>query len=96
MNEATNTLPPIEGERVLLRPITMEDTPRIVAWRNDPEVLQNFIYRGPFTAAVHINWTKTKVASGEVVPYVIEDRESGRPVGSVYFRDVNRTFHSAE
>ena len=96
MNEAITTLPLIEGERVILRPITMEDTPRIVAWRNDPEVLQNFIYRGPFTAAVHINWMKTKVASGEVVQYIIEDRESGRPVGSVYFRDVNRLYRSAE
>ncbi len=96
MNEAITTLPPIEGERVVLRPITMEDTPLIVAWRNDPSVLQNFIYRGPFTAAVHINWMKTRVASGEVVQYIIEDRESGRPVGSVYFRDVNSSYHSAE
>ena len=96
MNDSPVSLPILAGERVILRPITLEDTPLIVAWRNDPSVLQNFIYRGPFTAAVHINWMKTKVASGEVVQYIIEDRKSGRPVGSVYFRDVNPSYHSAE
>ena len=96
MNDSPVSLPILSGERVILRPITMEDTPLIVAWRNDPSVLQNFIYRGPFTAAVHINWMKTKVASGAVVQYIIEDRKSGRPVGSVYFRDVNPDYHSAE
>ena len=53
MNLTFLTLPPIVGERVILRPITAEDTPRIVAWRNDPEVLCHFIYRGPFTEAIH-------------------------------------------
>lgn len=89
-------LPVIEGERVLLRPITMADTARIVAWRNDPAVLQNFIYRGAFTEEIHTNWMKTRVASGEVVQYIIVDRESGQDVGSVYFRDVNRQYQSAE
>ena len=96
MNLTSLTLPPIVGERVILRPITAEDTPRIVAWRNDPAVVQNFIYRGPFTEEIHTRWLSTKVASGEVVQYIIEDRESGRPVGSVYFRDVNRLYRSAE
>ena len=96
MNDSPASLPVIEGARVLLRPIAMEDTPRIVAWRNDPEVLQNFIYRGPFTAEVHTNWMQTRVASGQVVQYIIVDRESGLDVGSVYFRDVDREARCAE
>ena len=96
MNLTSLTLPPIVGERVILRPITAEDTPRIVAWRNDPEVLLNFIYRGPFTEAIHQNWLATKVASGQVVQFIILERASGRPVGSVYFRDVNPDYRSAE
>lgn len=89
-------LPRIEGERVILRPITMEDTPLIVKWRNTDSVRQNFIYRGPFTAEGHTHWMNTRVAAGEVVQYMILERESGTPVGSVYFRDINPDYRSAE
>ncbi len=98
MTEELKTPAPgiIEGERVILRPITLEDTPLIVKWRNTEAVRQNFIYRGPFTAEGHIHWMKTRVATGEVVQYMILDRDDGTPVGSVYFRDVNPEWHSAE
>ena len=96
MGKTLPSYPPILGERVILRPITAEDTPRIVAWRNDPEVLCHFIYRGPFTEAIHQNWLDTKVATGQVVQFIILERASGRPVGSVYFRDVNPEHRSAE
>ena len=96
MDKTLPFYPPIEGERVRLRPITEEDTPRIVAWRNDPAIIKHFIYRGPFTAEGHKHWLDTKVASGEVVQFIIEERETGRPVGSVYFRDVNPRSRSAE
>ena len=96
MEKTLPSYPLLVGERVILRSITAEDTPRIVAWRNDPEVLLNFIYRGPFTEAIHQNWLATKVASGQVVQFIILERASGRPVGSVYFRDVNPDYRSAE
>ena len=98
MTEETGkrTLPLLEGERVRLRPITPEDTPLIVKWRNTDAVRQNFIYRGPFTAEIHSRWLDTKVASGEVVQYMIHERESGTPVGSVYFRDIDPVSRSAE
>ena len=37
------------GEKVVLRPITMEDTDYIVKWRNNPSVQKNFIFREKFT-----------------------------------------------
>ena len=51
----------IYGERVLLRPITAEDTPLIVKWRNTESVRRNFIFREPFTAEMHENWLRTRV-----------------------------------
>lgn len=89
-------LPRIEGRQVVLRPITDADTPRIVIWRNTPSVVQNFIFREPFTEEMHRHWLATKVAGGQVVQYIIEEKETGRPVGSVYFRDVDPKNHSAE
>ena len=86
----------IEGGRILLRPITMEDTPLIVRWRNMESVRRNFIFRETFTAEMHTRWMQTRVAAGEVLQYIIVERESGRSVGSVYFRDMDRKNRSAE
>ena len=89
-------LPRITGDRVALRPITDADTDHIVAWRNTPSVMQNFIFRQTFTPEMHRNWLATKVATGQVVQYIIEDKADGRPVGSVYYRDSDPANHSAE
>ena len=86
----------ITGENVILRPITFEDTPLIVKWRNTESVRKNFIFREPFTEEMHNNWMRTKVASGEVVQYIITDKSSGVPVGSVYYRDIDMKNRSAE
>lgn len=90
------SLPRVTGALVDLRPITEADTDRIVRWRNTPSVVRNFIFRQPFTPEMHRNWLATKVASGQVVQYIIEEKATGRPVGSVYFRDVDPVNHSAE
>ena len=89
-------LPRITGDRVALRPITDADTDHIVAWRNTPSVMQNFIFRQTFTPEMHRNWLATKVATGQVVQYIIEATADGRPVGSVYYRDIDPANHSAE
>lgn len=89
-------LKPIEGQSVVLRPITDADTDDIVRWRNDPQVQQFFIFREPFTTEMHRNWLKTKVATGKVVQYMVIDKASGKSVGSVYFRDIDLENESAE
>lgn len=86
----------IVGEKVSLRPITYDDTDLIISWRNNPIIQQNFIFRKPFTKEMHIKWLDTKVKSGFVVQYIIEDKGTKEPLGSVYFRDINKEFHSAE
>ena len=60
----------------------MSDTDNIVRWRNNPNVVKNFIFREPFTAEIHTKWMENKVKTGQVVQYIIEDLESGKDVGS--------------
>ncbi len=92
----TEDLPVINGEKVRLRPITDADTADIVRWRNDPEIRRCFLFREPFTPEMHRAWLRDKVAAGKVIQYIILDRESGKSVGSVYFRDVDTKNESAE
>ena len=91
-----NELPVINGERLFLRPITDADTDDIVRWRNDRGVWQYFLFREPLTPEMHRSWLKNKVETGKVIQYIIVERESGKSVGSVYFRDVDEKNESAE
>ena len=85
-----------KGEKVCLRLITPEDTDRIGAWRNNPRVRKCFIYRGEFSREVHENWIRNMVDTGKVVQFIICEKATGRPVGSVYFRDIDKTHNKAE
>lgn len=86
----------IMGEHISLKPITYADTDLIVRWRNNDAVRQNFVYRETFTPQIHEKWMKTQVETGRVVQHIIQIKETGWPIGSVYFRDVDFVNHSAE
>lgn len=86
----------LRGEKIYLRPMTPEDTDRIVEWRNNPRVRKNFIYQKPFTRQGHLAWIENRVNTGEVIQFIICEKETDRPVGSVYFRDINGEHHRAE
>ena len=81
---------------IYLRFMTYDDTDLIVSWRNTDSVRKNFIYQALFTRESHENWIRTKVETGDVVQMIICETGSGRPVGSVYVRDVDLTHHKAE
>ena len=81
---------------VYLRPITLEDTENIVKWRNTNRVRKNFIYQKPFTKEGHLAWMRDKVAAGEVVQFILCETAGDRPVGSVYFRDIDTENKKAE
>ena len=81
---------------VYFRPITLEDTDRIISWRNSDRVRRNFIDQRPFTRQGHLNWMETRVAAGEVVQFILCETGTDRPVGSVYIRDIDRKNEKGE
>lgn len=87
---------PSELNSIYLRPMQAADTENIVAWRNNPRVRHNFIYQGLFTPEGHLEWIRTKVETGQVVQFIICEKASGRSVGSVYLRDIDREKKWAE
>lgn len=86
----------LTGEKISLRLMTAEDTDLIVQWRNNPRVRNNFIYQKPFTKEGHENWVRTMVDTGKVLQFIIVDLSDGQPVGSVYFRDIDKEHSKAE
>ncbi len=81
---------------IFLRPMGPEDTDLIVRWRNTDSVRRNFVYQALFTRQSHENWVRTMVEPGKVVQMMICLEEDGRPVGSVYIRDIDRQHKKAE
>lgn len=82
-------------EEVFLRPMTLEDTSRIVSWRNKDFVRNNFIYQELFTEQGHLEWIEKQVKPGHVVQFIICLLD-GKEIGSVYFRDIDREEKTAE
>ena len=85
------------GEKISLRPMTAEDTQNIVKWRNNERVRNNFRYREVFTGKTHEKWIKEQIEPGHVVQLIIcDNQKDNSPVGSVYFRDIDRSKNTAE
>lgn len=82
--------------QIYLRPMTEEDTDRIVAWRNQPSVKNYFIYQADFTREGHLHWLHEVVEKGHACQMIICDKAEDTPLGSVYIRDIDRTHHKGE
>ena len=86
----------ITGERIYLRPITIEDTADIIRWRNSDAVRPYFIYQKPFTREGHLNWLKTMIDSGKGYQFMVCRKEDDQPIGSTYLRDYDPISRKAE
>lgn len=86
----------IEGRQIYLRPITIEDTDNVVRWRNDKKIVENFIYRKNISREEHLDWLHNKVEAGQVVQFIICDRQTDKPLGSIYLQNFNEVSRQAE
>ena len=86
----------LEGAQIYLRPICAADTDRVVRWRNDKNVVKNFIYRIPLSREAHLDWLKNKVERGYVHQFVICRNEDKMPLGSVYLQNFEEQNKKAE
>lgn len=86
----------IEYDNIVLRPITLSDTEKIVTWRNKKEVQEHFVYQRLFTKESHEHWMKTMVKTQKVAQFMIIVKDTRQEIGSVYLRDIDRENQKAE
>lgn len=84
------------GEKIFLKAIQLENTDQIIKWRNQEFVRKNFIYQRMFTRETHERWMKEMVLTGKVKQFIIYERKSEFPIGSVYLRDIDTSNLKAE
>ena len=74
----------IEGKKIRLRPLRMDDLDHIMAWANDWEVTRTLLMgRYPLTRENEKEWLESKLkASSEETVFVIETRD-GKYLGGI-------------
>lgn len=81
-------------EKIRLIPIQARHTNKIVKWRNNERVRNNFLFQELFTNEMHEGWMEEQVNSSKVIQFIIT--VNNHEIGSVYFRDINYEENEAE
>ena len=86
----------IEGPRVSLRRMTVEDTDTVLRFRSDANVLMQLFSDAPPTREMHLRWLADVEAGGDRREFMIVERESGRAVGTIGLSQIDRRHRRAE
>ncbi len=83
---------------IQLRKIDKSDSESIISWRNNPNVLKNFVDQRILTLENHNKWLQDYVETGLVCQYIIEviEGEDVEKVGSVFLKGINHINLTAE
>lgn len=80
--------------QIFLRPITENDGPCIVRWRNDSYVLDHCLDKTRITEESNSIFYKTKVETGQYKQFIVECLETNTgvcayPIATVYLKDMD-------
>ena len=73
--------------KVELRELSLNDTDKIVKWRNQDFVLENFIDKRLITKESHINYYRSRIETGLVKQFIIVCDEID--IGTTFLRDID-------
>ena len=87
----------LEGNRIYLRSVTMDDSFKIIQWRNSDSVRRFFIIQQDFTMESQTRWMEQVIKTGKAVQFLIGLKElKGIEIGSVYLKDIDLQNKKAE
>lgn len=81
----------LKGEKVILRPVRVDDAPRFVKWFSDPDVIQFIKTRG-VTLAAQRKWVRDRMA-GKIKNdlFLCIDTKNGQHIGMIGLHRINPT-----
>ncbi len=86
----------MEGQRVQLRPLAVEDTDVVVGWRNDPAILRQLFSEEPPTRESHLRWFDHLQREGDRQEFIIIDRATHRRIGTASLGRIDHARRCAE
>ena len=80
--------------KIVLRPITINDSDLLINWRNNEKVLSHCLSRAPITKESHRLFYKTCIETGRYKQFIVEriEEEFGimaYPIATVYLKDMD-------
>jgi RimJ/RimL family protein N-acetyltransferase len=92
-----NTFPVIESERLLLRPLTYEDLPLTLSWRNQDSIRRWFFDSGLISMEQHRAWFESYLEKEDDFVFVIlEKGPSPRLIGQIALYHIDWQAMAAE
>lgn len=87
--------------KIVLRPITLQDGPRLVKWRNNESVISHCLSRSTITEESNRKFFKNYVETGKYKQFIVERIEEDFPVvtypiATVYLKDMDYTNRRCE
>lgn len=87
--------------KIYLRPITLQDGPLIVKWRNDPKIISHCMSKATVTIESNAEFYKKNVQTGKYKQFIVECIEETTgvvvyPIASVYLKDMDYTNKKCE
>ena len=81
--------------RIYLRPITLQDGPTIVKWRNTLSVREHCLNQNPITIESNEMFFHNNIETGQYQQFIVERIEedfgiASYPIATVYLKDVDR------
>lgn len=88
--------------KIALRKITLNESPYIIKWRNNPETLKNCIDRRLLTEESNRVFFEENVASGKYIQYIVDKAAEGfegiasYPIASVFLKNIDTINNKCE
>ena len=92
-------LPPLETERLLLRKLSLDDAYDLFAYGRDPEVTRYVMWEPHRTvddSIQFIKWAIRQYEEGQIAPWGVELKETGKLVGTAGFHTWSTRHRRAE
>lgn len=83
---------------IILRPLSLSDTEKIVKWRNDPAVKRYLYSQEELKPEQHIAYYEMKVKTGKCAQFVIviDDNGDQTDIGTIFIKNIDTANHSGE
>ena len=85
-----------ESENIKYREMTLDDTEKVLSWRNSDEVRSHFFYQKIITKTEHENYYNSKIVPGKTKQFVMMDKCSGKEFGCVMLSNIDLDKNTAE
>jgi ribosomal-protein-alanine N-acetyltransferase len=99
VEDVFGNLPPLETERLLLRKIGVDDADDMFEYGRDPEVTKYLMWEPHRTvddSIEFIRWVMRQYDAGEIAPWGMEIKETGKFIGTVGYHEWNVRHGRAE